>query len=369
MEFTVLRASGADGGRWRDLIDRLEPAMRDLHFLPEYIRIYEKSHAAEGRLACYGDGDRYVIQPFMVRRLNGLPFLAEAGVQEPYFDIASAYGYGGPAWRAPSPAAAGQLFAAYDRTFTDYCRSHRFASEFCCLHPLLENHAIAAHSPSIALRIEKSVVKIDLTLSESALWRQLSKGHRSGISKARRSGVKIVRVPPDAANLAIFARLYFATMDRHHAVSKWYFRDTYFADCVTELTPQRVALFFAEADGGVAAAGLVLHDEKVAYYHFAGSDERYFSLRPTNCMVYEAALWAKRAGKLCYHLGGGVTAAEDDKLLRFKTGFGGKLAPLYVYGRVHDERAYRKLCQLKHEYEKMTAGRIQSDEYFPRYRQ
>ncbi|MEO8441105.1 MAG: peptidoglycan bridge formation glycyltransferase FemA/FemB family protein [Betaproteobacteria bacterium] len=368
MKFTVLETGGADGGRWRALVERLEPRWRDLHYLPEYASIYERAYGYRARLAWFGDDDQYVIQPFAVRPLDGLPFLAAAGVKGRYFDIASIYGYGGPAWRAPSPAAADELFDGFDRDFTEYCRIEKFASEFCCLHPILENQTIVARAASIEPRFEKPIVAIDLSPGEEVLWRNLSKGHRSGISKARRSGVKISQVPVDARNLAVFSRLYFATMDRHHAEQKWYFRDTHFTDCVDSLTPHRVALFFAEADGGVAAAGLVLHDENTAYYHYAGSDERYFSLRPTNCLVYETMLWAKRAGKLCYHLGGGLTDATNDMLPLFKTGFGPDTKPLYVYGRVHDDSVYKTLCDLKRAHETTAGSAVTNPDYFPFYR-
>ncbi len=171
--------------------------------------------------------------------------------------------------------------------------------------------------------------------------------HQQGASQRRKNLAGAGR----SANLAVFSRLYFATMDRHHAEQKWYFQDTHFADCVDKLTPHRAALFFAEAGGEVAAGGLVLHDENTAY-HYAGSDERYFSLRPTNCLVYETILWAKRAGKLCYHLGGGLTDAANDMLPLFKTGFGPDTKPLYVYGRIHDDSVYKTLCELKRAHRK-----------------
>lgn len=368
MEFKVLTTSGADGDCWRGLVNRLDPAMRDLHFLPGYARIYEKCHGFEGRLACYGDGDSYVIQPFMVRTLNSLPFLAAQGAQEPFRDIASPYGYGGPLARAPSPAAAMRLFEKFDRHFTAYCRNRKFASEFCCLHPLLENHELAVHSPTIEIRFEKPIVSIDLTQDEAELRRQLSRGHKSGINRARRGGVRIVQVPPDASNLALLARLYFATMDRHDAAQKWYFPSAHFSDCVAELGQAQVALFFAEAGAEVAAACLILHDSNVAYFHYGGSDERHLPLRPVNYLMHEITLWAKRAGKLCYHLGGGVTGAPEDGLLQFKSGFSPERKPLYVYGRVHDEAAYQTLCDYKREHESAVGARMTVRDYFPLYR-
>lgn len=227
---------------------------------------------------------------------------------------------------------------------------------------------MAASSPSIAPLIEKSVVVIDLRYDERALWGQLNRGKKSGINKARRSGVTIRQVAPEPVNLQLFSRLYRATMERHNAAPKWFFETSHFADCVAELGEPKTALFFAEVAEEVAAAVLVLLDETVAYYHYAGSDARYSALRPANLLVYETALWAKRMGRLCYHLGGGLTAGTEDTLTRFKSGFSPEARPLYVYGRIHDETTYRALCEFKREHEKKAAAPVIEQDYFPFYR-
>ena len=145
-------------------------------------------------------------------------------------------------------------------------------------------------------------------------------------------------------------------MRRHGAADRWYFPGNYFPNCARYLGAERVALFFARAQGAVASAYLLLHDAGIAYYHFGGSDDAYFSLRPNNLLLYDTALWAKGAGDRIYHLGGGVTTRDTDSLLRFKSGFGGTLATLYTYGRIHDSSVYDHLCELKMTHERLTFG-------------
>src|SRR4051812_12500682 len=140
MNFTILKTGGTDRERWRTLVEKLPARRRDLHYLPEYAVLYERAFNYEARLAWYGDDEQYVIQPFVVRPLNGLPFIACTDVRERFFDIAGVYGYGGPTWRAASPEDASRLFHEFDRHFTAYCKNEKFASEFCCLHPLIDNH-------------------------------------------------------------------------------------------------------------------------------------------------------------------------------------------------------------------------------------
>jgi lipid II:glycine glycyltransferase (peptidoglycan interpeptide bridge formation enzyme) len=178
----------------------------------------------------------------------------------------------------------------------------------------------------------------------------------------------VERVTAGAANLAEFERLYSMTMDRHRAADRWYFPGNYFRNCARFLGEERVALFFARVERAVASAYLLLHDEGIVYYHFGGSDQAYFSLRPNNLLLYGTALWAKQAGNRIYHLGGGVTSEAADNLLRFKSGFGGKSATLYTYGRIHDRAAYQSLCELKLSHERATPGAKPDSGYFPLYR-
>jgi len=368
MEFRVLAATGEEGRFWSALLRRLPPELLDLHFLPEYGLIYQSTYGHEPLLAYVSDGRRYAIQPFVKRQLNALPFLAEQRITEPFHDIANAYGYGGPLSSDPGGASAQDLLAELDARFRAWCSSRRIAAEFCSLHPLLDNRRFVAGWEGVEPRAQKRVIYLDLTPGEEALWQGVSRGHRSSIQRARRAGVSVERVAADAVHLAEFERLYALTMQRHRAAERWRFPANYFRDCARLLGAARVALFFARVEEAVASAYFLLHDAGIAYYHFGGSDEAYFRLRPNNLLLYETALWAKRGGDRIYHLGGGVTSEEDDNLLRFKSGFGGASATLYTYGRVHDRAAYARLCELKLSHERATLGRSLDSDYFPVYR-
>jgi len=68
------------------------------------------------------------------------------------------------------------------------------------------------------------------------------------------------------------------------------------------------------------------------------------------------------------HLGGGVTAKEDDSLLRFKAGFSADRAPLYTYFTVRNRAAYDELCARKRAYERQTNGTELQSDFLPLYR-
>lgn len=136
--FKFLAAAGADAVEWGGLIDRLPAACRDIHYLPEYGRVYAETHGVVPQLAVFESDYGFVIQPFIVRRLDDLPFLKEGDEHGEYRDIANAYGYGGPLFYCVAHAAPQSLLAAFNREFVQYCASQRFASEFCSLHPLID---------------------------------------------------------------------------------------------------------------------------------------------------------------------------------------------------------------------------------------
>jgi serine/alanine adding enzyme len=368
MTFRVLRANGSDAHQWEESLLRLPAVMRDLHYFPAYGAIYRDCYEHEPLCAVYERGACVVLQAFLRRPLDGLPFLEHAGAGHGYTDIATPYGFGGPLASSPNEREVQECLQAFDTQFCAWCRAEGIASEFVCLHPLLGNDAPIAASRIAAPKPAKEVIVIDLAPSEATLWQAISRGTRSGIQRARREGLSVEQVEPNDDALARFRELYLATMSRRGAAERWYFPQSYFSDCVRHLGRDRSALFFARYGGEVAAAYLLLNDASTAYYHFGASDERWLAYRPNNLLMYETMLWAKRRGLKRYHLGGGVTADGTDTLLRFKSSFGGSRAMLYTYGRIMNEDVYRQLCTLKLSHEQTHERPTDRPDYFPFYR-
>lgn len=368
MTFRVLRADEPDRSRWNEILSRLPGSLRDLHYLPEYGLIYRDTYGYEPMLAVLERDATVVAHAFVRRPLNALPFLVHAASGEAFYDIATPYGFGGPLVTGASGADAVALLRRFDAAFREWCGSERLAAEFSCLHPVLGNHDLIAASGIVRPQPTKEVLIIDLDAAEASLWAAISRGTRSSIQRARREGVTVERVDPDAAALEVFGRLYVQTMRRREAAPRWFFPPEYFPSCVSRLGPERSALFFARCEDEVAAAYLLLNDERTAYYHFGASDARWLDRRPNNLLMYETLLWAKRRGLSTYHLGGGVTAAENDSLLRFKSSYGGRRAVLYTSCRVLDEGVYRRLCERKTRHESLTAEPVADPDYFPLYR-
>ena len=358
----VLRPAKA--GRWRALIDALPAERRDIHYLPEYGRLYEETHGFEALLAVYSTDAAYVLQPFVRRPLAGLPFLA--GETRAAWDSANPYGYGGPLCTlAADDPAARELYTRFYGEFGNWCDRHDVASEFSTLHPFMLEHQRYLIPQA---RHEKDVVYMPLAGGEAALLKGLNRGHRSSVSRARRAGVRVAKVEATRANVAAFAEIYAQTMERRNAAPRWLLGEDFFAAFCRLLGAARSSLFFAYVGEELECAYLLMHDFGTAYYQFAGTRGAYPELRVNNLTMLETAAWAAGAGYERYLLGGGVTSAADDSLLRFKAGFSARRAPLYTYFCIRSRVVYDALCERKKAFERATQGGESTSGFLPLYR-
>lgn len=346
----------------------LPSGRRDIHFLPEYARIYGASYGYSPFLALYRSGAGLVLQPFVRRPLNRLPFLMGAADGAEFSDLANAYGYGGPLASVANDDKGHALYRGFAEEFAAWCEREGIASEFCSLHPLLADHQRRLIGGLQPVEFVKDVVIIDLSPDEAEIAKDLRKGHRSSIALARRSGVRVEKVPASAGNLAAFQAMYDATMVRRQAADRWFFPQDFFTGTLKSLGEQRSTLLFAYVDDELESGCLLMHDFSTAYYHFAGTYSNHVSLGVNNLLVWEAAMHAKRAGCRHLHLGGGVTADRDDSVLRFKAGFSPLRAPLYTYFTVRNRAVYDELCARKREFERRTTGAESQSDFLPLYR-
>src|SRR5262245_34059399 len=142
MPFEILSADGTNAERWSALVEALPSNLRDIHFLPEYGRIYRDTYRQEPFLAVYAEDEGAVLQPFVRRSLADLPFLKSAADARQFADVANPYGYGGPLCTSANRDAARRLYRAFAENFATWCEREGIASEFTSLHPLLIAHQL-----------------------------------------------------------------------------------------------------------------------------------------------------------------------------------------------------------------------------------
>ena len=347
---------------WRQLVKGATE--KDIHFEPEYLKVFEESCNEEARLFIYEDAKTYVAYPFFVRRVDVLPFFKQSNkVKGGMSDIVSPWYFGGPIARFTDDSIEEEVYRQFLDRFHTYCVDNGIVAEFTRLHPLFRGHLVYRRlTPET--RSDRCVVYIDLQQDGELIWHNLSKSNRNAITKGRRLGVE-VKILQANEGLSEFQQLYDATMRRKDARDEYLFRPSFFERMAT-LMPDSVTIVSARFEGRTIASSMFLHKYGFVHYYLSGSDAKFLSLCPNNVLLYEAILWAKNLGYKYFVLGGGYQ--PHDNLFRFKRSFSDTLADFCVYKKVHDEEAYERLCQLRDSYDSSMKISTAKTEYFPEYR-
>jgi len=366
----VLSTKGSDAEKWQSLVNKYHQG--DIFFTAQYAMAFEASKGetkevfgGEAFLFFYGNEQNYIIYPFFKRRISELPFCSMLGSKcENWFDIASPYGYSGPLAYVREPELEERLWQEFWKQFHNHCIRSGIVTEFARLHPYFKNSVPLSKLTNADIAKRSEVVYIELEQHETLIRKNMSKGNRSSVSKARRSGVEI-RCSNSKDELDAFYQLYVATMERNEAKRAYFFARE-FVDDTFQLLGENVKLFTAWHKDQPLAASLFLFKGNLAHYYLSGSNADFLYLCPNNLLLYEAILWAKERGYKILNLGGGNE--PNDSLFQFKSSFSKTTAGFYTYGRLHKGREYKELCEARERYEKLSRGNMVQFDQFPRYR-
>ena len=319
----------------------------DTYWLSGYVKAFQIHGDGEPLLFFYGDENARGINVVMKRDVaEDLHFKGKIEKNQ-YFDFATPYGYGGWIIEGEDTEA---LFSAYE----NWIKKNGIISEFVRFHPMVKNHD--ASRPLYEVIQLGEVVHMDLDSPET-IWNNIISKNRNMIRKAIKNDVKIYNGRfPDIYEK--FRVIYNGTMDKDRADEYYYFKEPFYESLLNDL-PQNAQVFWAEKDGQVIAASIMLATNGRMSYHLSGSLREFSSLAPGNLILYTAALWGCANGYRTFHLGGGVGSGEDS-LFKFKRAFyKGDLNHFYIGKRVYDQQRYDELLALR---EPIDSG------YFPKYR-
>lgn len=346
MSLTVMTVE--QSGRWNQIVQSF--ACYDVYYLSGYVKAFQLHGDGEPLLFYYeGDGVRG-INVVMKRDIADDPHFTGKLPKDTYFDFATPYGYGG--WLIEGEGNKEKLFEEYE----SWCNRHRIISEFVRFHSVLQNQQGSKTAYEVIPLGE--TISLDLSSPET-IWGNLTTKNRNVIRKAKKSGVKIYngRFPQI---FETFRTIYNKTMDKDHAKAYYYFDKPFYRSILDDL-PQNAQMFYAELDGEVIAASIMLAANGLMSYHLSGSVREFAGLAPTNLLLYEAALWGYANGCKTLHLGGGVGSGEDS-LFKFKKSFyrGEDLNRFFIGKKVIDPLVFEELTAMRKE--------LPDSGYFPKYR-
>ena len=320
----------------------------DVYWLSGYVKAFQIHGDGEPLLFFYKGSDIRGINVVMKRDVAKDERFKGKIEEGKYFDFATPYGYGG--WIIEGENAEG-LFAEYGK----WLEKNGIISEFVRFHPMIKNHEVSQSFYEI-IRLGE-VVHMDLPSPED-IWNNIISKNRNMIRKAIKNGIVIYngRFPKIYDK---FRTIYNGTMDKDEAEKYYYFEPEFYRSVLEDL-PQNAQVFWAEKEGLVIAASIMLATNGRMNYHLSGSLREFSSLAPTNLMLYEAALWGCANGYRTLYLGGGVGSGEDS-LFKFKRAFyKGDLNHFYIGKRVYDQEKYDELLGMRFK--------IENPGYFPKYR-
>ena len=244
----------------------------DAYWLSGYVKAFRIHGDGEPLLFYYEDDCVRGINVVMKRDISQSDHFHGLIDENKYFDFATPYGYGG--WLIEGNST-DRLFSKYEK----WCIENNIVSEFVRFHPVIENHMGATVYDIVPLGY---TVAMDLT-SPEIIWANITSKNRNVIRKAQKNGIEIFngRYPEI---YEIFRKIYNSTMDKDNADSYYYFSPEFYKSVCNDL-PHNAQVFYAQLDGKVIAASIMLATNGRMNYHLSGSVKEFASLAPSNLLL------------------------------------------------------------------------------------
>lgn len=362
--FKVTLLSTEDKKQWLEILDGFE--LKDPHYLPGYLQVYENLSVREpfmhfggqGILFVYGDTRNFIIYPFFKRSISDLPF-ADNSVKDLY-DIVSPYGYGGPLGQVEDEAISEELWRGFFDEFGTFCRQNNIVSEFSRLHPMFDNARFVSEFSDGHAEKKSRIVYVDLTGSEEDIVAQMSRQRRAGLCKAKQNPKLHLFVSSEPEYAPFFSALYETTMLRKNANARFQFGSN-FLELTFRVLRNHITLCYVAYDSEPIAAVLALNYGGLCYDWLSCSKHECLHLYPNDLCIYQSVVEARKKGCKFLILGGGVSG--EDSLFRFKAEFSRSFKDFYVYKKIHLENEYSEIVRLRNRYSNEPTGN-----FFPEYR-
>jgi hypothetical protein len=319
----------------------------------EFAKIVQKSFGYEARLYVLEDHASRIACPFFLRPIRS--WSLHEKVAPRLWDAVSPDFAGPLAHGEPTPS----LAMEFPKRLSRWACSQSIVTEFIHLHPW---HAFTGALLDHCLQFDREIVYVDLSWPEERLWQaSLTHACRKNVNRSQRENVRVFEAQT-IDDIREFHRIYIQTMEDRNALQHYYLSLDYFTMIFEQLRGS-ARFVLAEYRNQVVAGTLYLYDRDDVYSYLGGADVSFQQVRPTNAIVYDTILWAKRQGRKRLILGGGYS--PNDGIFRFKSSFSPARAKFFVYRRIHLPETYATLCR---SWSSIFGKDAQSTAYFPPYR-
>ena len=344
-----------DETTWNSIVNSF--AENDVYFLFNYFTPFKNYGDGEPKLFYFESEKGKVAYPFMLRDIAGSKNLKGKIEKSKYFDISSAYGYGGPLYELTEKCNnLKELKTEFMLSFSEYCKANDIVSQFDRFHPLLKNHVFFDGYSELA-QIRKTV-HIDLA-DHDTIWNNMESKCRQMIRKAQKNNVT-TEIDAELQTLDEFKLIYQSTMKNNEAQDYYLFNDNFYSDTKVHLK-SNAFIINAFLEGVKIASILVLYSKEYLHGHLGGALQQYKYLQPTSLLYYEIAKWGCERGIKYFHVGGGY-ASDSDSLFQFKKTFNRNDPNEFFIGKkIHDRTKYDELVSI-------SGNSMTESSFFPKYR-
>ncbi|BAZ54057.1 hypothetical protein NIES4103_67420 [Nostoc sp. NIES-4103] len=342
---------------WMEILHKIR---HDVYQLPEYILLEKNRIKGIPEAIVITDGDKIFFAPYLLSKCDDV--VDETIIET--FDIKSPYGYTGILLSEAAVNTPGFPDLAMSE-FKRVLRDKRVCSAFIRLHPILNENFCDIFQSNTFL-VNGETVSVDLRISESQIWTNTRKGHKSTINKCKRLGMipKMVNIEE---YLDEFTAIYQETMERVDAAVGFYSFDFAYYYEMYKALGEKLHLCVVEYENEVACVGLYTEVCGIVQSTLGGTKNKFVSLSPSSLETDFARYWAKERGNEFLHLGGGVGASKDS-VYAFKAGFSQLKHNFMTLRLILDEEKYHYLVELRAKSLNIQPEKLMESKFFPAYR-
>jgi hypothetical protein len=317
----------------------------DIYYLDSYISLYLKDDE-ELFSFIYEESDNFFINKTIKRPIKKI---GDIEVNDNFYDLETAYGYGGYYTNSDDIDFLKEAFKAYE----EKCKKDRIIAEFIRFHPFNDFPRKYRNLLDMAV-YDRDVIYVDLNLSKEERWKSYSSKTRNILRRCERE-----LIFKESDNLETFLKLYKETMDKNNADKFYYFDKNYFENL---LNNEKIKLFEVKKDNETISMGFFMFSDEFVHYHLSANNYKMNKYNGNYFLLDNLFEIGQKQNKKYFILGGGTTGSKDDSLFKFKKKFSPLTKPFYIGGKIFNKEIYSKYVNL---WEKESKKDIK---YFLKYR-
>lgn len=323
MNFSVFSIN--DEG-WKHALNNIPILNKDINYLQEWYQTWIDHEKSEPRcISATIDGFSFVY-PFFIKRIEGYDLPGE------YFDIQSAYGYGGVI--TSDRKVSHKADVKFNRLVDEWLHDNHIIAEFIRDNPLFSFYRRNALY---------SIVRTNVYVETNPGYTIPDKNTRKNVAKAVESGAQVM-FDDSCEHLDQLIRLYKLNANRINMHSYYHFDESYFVNVKNTLSEFVTLIHIVFNDKFVGSALYLKYSDK-GTLHLTGSDMTYQGLR-INDLLFKAAIDLSIDQKVTIlNLGGGTTANIDDSLFRFKSKYSRHHKNVMVGKNIIDAKQYQEVVR------------------------